>query len=166
MAEGLSKDQLQEAFSLARAMGNAFKAFKNVEDVIARALQAQAEEQRLSAGIANLKSQTAEALSEFQAAVADRDRARADFAAEKDSIARQRKDALEAIESECAAQKAICDEEVRQIKEEGDRLSADLATAKAAYDTSIAAFDAGIEEKRGELAHVQEEIDALKQRLG
>jgi hypothetical protein len=172
MSDEIKKMELSEAYSLVRSMSNAFKAFKDAEDVILAAMQAREEMNRATKSIELLKAEEQGAIAEADAANVTRDNAvdakkaaEGDLEAAKVSIAATVASAATHAEERIKAAQAEADEAIARIKSGIDKASEDALTYKAEAVAIIAGVDAEIAAKRESLAALQSEIDALKQKF-
>lgn len=168
MTEETRHVDLPAAYSLIRSMSNAFRAFKDDEDVILAAMQAREEMNRATKSIELLKVEEQGAIAEADAANVKRDEAvAAQKAAESDLEA-----AKVTIATSIAAAATHAEERVKAANEEADgviaKINAGVEEARAvanAKKEAMLGIDSEIEAKRESLASLQSEIDALKQKF-
>ena len=172
MSDETAKMELSEAYSLVRSMSNAFKAFKDAESVITAVMQGRDELIRITESIRLLKIEEQEAIVSTDAANVKRDEAMALQEAEEKILVSAKERISNAITYEAkqakdsvTAARNNADMEIAAIKADVDKVSADALTYKAESAAIIAGVDAEIAGKRGVLAALQAEIDALKQKF-
>jgi hypothetical protein len=168
MTEESTKMELSEAYSLVRSMSNAFKAFKDAEDVILAAMQAREELGRVTESIRLLKVEEQGAIAAADAANVKRDDAvSTQRAAETDLEA-----AKVSIATTVASAATHAEERIKAANEEADmaivKINAGVETARGIADTkkeSLLEIDVEITAKRESLAALQSEIDSLKKKF-
>jgi len=172
MTEETKKMELSEAYSLVRSMSNAFKAFKDAEDVILAAMQAREELGRVTESIRLLKVEEQEAIASADAANVKRDEAvsarsvaETDLEAAKVSIETAVASAATHAEERVKAANAEAEDAVASIKAGVDKAASDALAYRAESAGVIAKADAEIVVKKEILSALQAEIDALKKRF-
>ena len=172
MSDEIKKMELSEAYSLVRSMSNAFKAFKDAEDVILAAMQAREEMNRAQKSIELLKVEEQGAIAEADAANVKRDEAvdakkaaEADLEVAKVAIAGTVASAATHAEERIKAAQAEADDAIASIKAGIDKASSDALAYRAESTSIIAGVDAEIAAKSESLAALQAEIDALKKKF-
>ena len=172
MTEEIKKMELSEAYSLVRSMSNAFKAFKDAEDVILAAMQAREELGRVTESIRLLKVEEQEAIASADAAnvkldeaVSARSVAEADLEAAKVSIEATVASVATHAEERVKAANAEAEDAIASIKAGVEKAASDALTYKAESAEIVAKADDEIAVKKEILSTLQSEIDALKQRF-
>jgi hypothetical protein len=172
MSDETTKMELSEAYSLVRSMSNAFKAFKDSEDVILAAMQAREELGRVTESIRLLKVEEQGAITATDAANVKRDdavtaqkAAESDLEAAKVSIASTIASAATHAEERIKAAQDEAEVVVAGIEAGVDKAYSDALAYKAESAAVIAGVDADIAGKREVLATLQSEIDSLKKKF-
>ena len=172
MSDETTKMELSEAYSLVRSMSNAFKAFKDAEEVILAAMQAREELGRVTESIRLLKVEEQAAITETDAANVKRDdagtaqtAAESDLEAAKVSISATVASAATHAEERIKAAQDEAEAVIAGIKAGVGKASSDALAYKAESSAIITGVDAEIAGKREVLATLQAEIDALKQKF-
>jgi hypothetical protein len=172
MTEETKKMELSEAYSLVRSMSNAFKAFKDAEEVILAAMQAREELGRVTESIRLLRVEEQEAIASADAANVKRDEAvtarttaETDLEAAKVSIEAAVASAATHAEERVKVANAEAEDAIASIKAGIDKAASDALMYKAESAEVVAKADMEIAEKRSALSALQSEIDALKKRF-
>ena len=172
MSDEIKKIDLSEAYSLVRSMSNAFKAFKNAEEVIESVMQGRDELVRVTESIRLLKVEEQGSIAAADAANVKRDEAVAAQKLEEEGLMAAKErisntvtyEAKRAKDSVTTA-KNDADMAIARIKSGIDKASSDALAYRAESTSIIAGVDAEIAAKSESLAALQAEIDALKKKV-
>jgi hypothetical protein len=157
MAE-LTKDQLHEAYALAKAMGNAFRAFKDSEQAMVTLIQGRQELERLGMEIGTLRLEKEQAIAEKSQAEALLGDVRKDLEGEAERLAGYRAEELAKIAQETANAKAAAELEIAALQ-------SDMVLAMKELDVAMKDKNAALLLAAQEIAAKQKVLEGLKAEL-
>jgi len=163
--EDLNKDQLHEAYQLAKSMGNAFRAFKHAEEFILQVVQLKSAFDTYASQMDQAKKDAGAALAEIAGLVAKQEVARAELDQEVVRLAEYRKGELAKVNASLAASREVADAEIRKMQGEISSIEADLVTRRTTHSEQLASLDRELAAKDAVLTDLQAHIDALKQKF-
>ena len=163
--EDLNKDQLHEAYHLAKSLGNAFRAFKHAEESILQIDQLKSAFDTYVSQTDQAKKDAGAALAELAGLVAKQDVARAELDQEVVRLAEYRKGELAKVNASLAASREVADAEIRKMQGEISSIEADLVTRRTTHSEQLASLDRELAAKDAVLTDLQAHIDALKQKF-
>jgi chromosome segregation ATPase len=163
--EDLNKDQLHEAYQLAKSMGNAFRAFKHTEEFILQVVQLKASFDSYAGQVEQRKAEAAAAKAGTADLVSKLGVVRAELDQEVVRLAEYRKGELAKIQAEISDVKKTADDAMEAYREAIAKMAAELEQAKRVQEENLASLDAEIAAKQDVLTKLQAEIDVLKQKF-
>jgi chromosome segregation ATPase len=154
-------------------MGNALRAFRDVENVILAAMQSKEELTRLTASIERLKQDkhnaetaTATACSAREVAMAALTVAEEDLHRKKEMMLHDRELAAADMATEVERERDLANRKIDAFKENVETFRQQSDEAVKAHEGVMASLHAEIETKTQVLDGIKADIDALKARLG
>lgn len=163
--EDLNKDQLHEAYQLAKSMGKAFRAFKNTEEFILQVIQLKANFDQYADQVNRKKIEAETAAAETADLVGKRDVARAELDQEVVRLAEYRKNGLAEIQAGVVAARDAADQAISSSRAEVTDAKHASDDARKEHEGLLASLHAEISAKQQVRDELQAYIDALKQKF-
>lgn len=165
MAE-LTKEQLHEAYALAKSMGNAFRAFKEVDTVVSAVIQARQEQERLEATKEKILLEVENARKQLAREKDLLSAVRQDLETEAERLAAYRGAELAKIAEELAKATAAAEQELVALQQEILQAKKDLSDAMADKNAAMLMASQEIANKKKILEGLKAELSAIAAKIG